>query len=340
MILILSQESFEYTTDVVLDWLRVSKVPTLRLNGTDFDSQGLFTLRIADGELEIEIATPQGAIRLDPREVKAVWYRRWFEPQPFQGRNLLKTSTDEAFQVSQLGAEHLLSELRRVSDLLFHELAQANWLSEPRTANPNKLRQLKLAAQVGFDTPATLVTTSKSQLLGFAARHGSVITKPMSDFQAFTFDGHLHVMYTRELSAATLAALPDRFFPSLFQERLAKAYELRVFYLAGECYSSAIFSQLDDQTAADFRNYNHQRPNRVVPYRLPAEVAARIGDLMNELDLETGSLDFVKTRDGRLVFLEVNPVGQFLMVSLPCNYYLERKVASLLARKAGYAGPL
>jgi hypothetical protein len=38
-------------------------------------------------------------------------------------------------------------------------------------------------------------------------------------------------------------------------------------------------------------------------------------------------------RDGREVFLEVNPVGQFGMVSRPCNYQLERKVAELLLRK-------
>ena len=30
------------------------------------------------------------------------------------------------------------------------------------------------------------------------------------------------------------------------------------------------------------------------------------------------------------VFLEVNPVGQFGMVSLPCNYQLEKRIAQYL----------
>jgi hypothetical protein len=54
---------------------------------------------------------------------------------------------------------------------------------------------------------------------------------------------------------------------------------------------------------------------------------------MYHLRLETGSIDLIHTPDGRDVFLEVNPVGQFGMVSIPCNYGLERKVADLLMQK-------
>ena len=54
---------------------------------------------------------------------------------------------------------------------------------------------------------------------------------------------------------------------------------------------------------------------------------------MKKLKLETGSLDFIKTTDDRLVFLEVNPVGQFGMVSSPCNYYLEKKIAEYLIKQ-------
>src|SRR4029077_20858467 len=110
-------------------------------------------------------------------------------------------------------------------------------------------------------------------------------------------------------------------------------YELRVFYLAGECHAMAIFSQNDPETRADFRRYNRLRPNRMVPLRLSSETAARIRRLMDDLGLETGSLDLLQTPDGREVFLEINPVGQFGMVSAPCNYHLEKKVAELLIRK-------
>jgi hypothetical protein len=61
-----------------------------------------------------------------------------------------------------------------------------------------------------------------------------------------------------------------------------------------------------------------------------------IGSLMRDLCLDTGSIDLICTSSGRIVFLEVNPVGQFGMVSKPCNYKLEHRLAEHLAAKARY----
>ena len=49
--------------------------------------------------------------------------------------------------------------------------------------------------------------------------------------------------------------------------------------------------------------------------------------------MNTGSFDFILTSEGEYVFLEVNPIGQFGMVSYPCNYYLEEKIVDLLIQK-------
>jgi hypothetical protein len=35
----------------------------------------------------------------------------------------------------------------------------------------------------------------------------------------------------------------------------------------------------------------------------------------------------ILTKDGRFVFLEANPIGQFGMTSKPCNFFLEREIA-------------
>jgi D-alanine-D-alanine ligase-like ATP-grasp enzyme len=56
--------------------------------------------------------------------------------------------------------------------------------------------------------------------------------------------------------------------------------------------------------------------------------------MMQKADLNCGSLDLIKSKDGRYVFLEVNPSGQFGMVSYPCNYYLEEEVAKSLILKS------
>jgi len=120
------------------------------------------------------------------------------------------------------------------------------------------------------------------------------------------------------------------FFPSLFQEEVKKKYELRIFYFLGEFYSSAIFSQGNNKTEVDFRNYDKEKPNRVVPYQLPIDLGQKLKTLMDELNLETGSIDMIVTPEKKYVFLEVNPIGQFNQVSIPCNYFLEKKIADYL----------
>jgi glutathione synthase/RimK-type ligase-like ATP-grasp enzyme len=120
------------------------------------------------------------------------------------------------------------------------------------------------------------------------------------------------------------------FFPSLLQINIPKRYELRIFYLAGKFYSMAIFSQQDTQTQLDFRNYNREKPNRNVPYQLPKEIENKLDLFMKAMDLDTGSIDMIVTPELEYVFLEVNPVGQYDMVSVPCNYFLHEKIAKYL----------
>jgi len=55
--------------------------------------------------------------------------------------------------------------------------------------------------------------------------------------------------------------------------------------------------------------------------------------LLLELNLDTGSIDLIYTKSDEFVFLEINPVGQYDMVSAPCNYYLDKKIASLLLKE-------
>ncbi|HEV7516992.1 MAG TPA: grasp-with-spasm system ATP-grasp peptide maturase, partial [Thermoanaerobaculia bacterium] len=282
-------------------------------------------------ETTLEIAADGVVLPLD--EVGAVWFRRFLRERRHESARLLESPAALDHKLYYDLRRHLTLESRKLSDFLFARFAGLPWLSHPHRAGTTKLDVLTRAARAGLDTPATLVTTERAALERFSARHGAVITKPIGEVDLFLEGERTHFMFTTALGPAEVAALPERFAASLFQERLDKEYELRVFYLAGECHPMAIFSQADPQTQNDFRNYNRVRPNRMVPYRLSAETTERLCRLMTDLELETGSIDLLQTRDGREVFLEVNPVGQFGMVSGPCNYHLEKKVAELLLLK-------
>ncbi|WP_228414336.1 hypothetical protein [Chryseobacterium sp. CH21] len=118
-------------------------------------------------------------------------------------------------------------------------------------------------------------------------------------------------------------------FHHFFQEKIEKDFEIRTFYLNGHCWSMAIFSQNDEQTKTDFRKYNKKKPNRNVPYLLPKHIEDKIELLMKSLDINCGSLDFIKAGE-KYYFLEINPIGQFSSLSRTCNYALEQKLAEYL----------
>jgi glutathione synthase/RimK-type ligase-like ATP-grasp enzyme len=75
----------------------------------------------------------------------------------------------------------------------------------------------------------------------------------------------------------------------------------------------------------DYRK-NRQLKVRRVPYNLPENIKQKVMLLMEDLNLSTGSIDFLKSNDGNYYFLEVNPEGQIGMVSNLCNYDIEHKI--------------
>ena len=198
----------------------------------------------------------------------------------------------------------------------------------------NKLIVLRLAKRLGFEIPFSCITNSKEEVLKLFDQYSKLITKPIDDINFFRMDNTAWVPFTSLITRDHLSLIPtDKMFPSLIQEYIEKEYEVRVFYLDGVCYSMAIFSQNDTQTSVDFRQYNRKKPNRNVPYLLPVSLQEKVEKIMTSLRLNTGSLDFIRSVNGEYFFLEINPAGQYGMMSQRCNYNLEKKVAEWLCKE-------
>jgi ATP-GRASP peptide maturase of grasp-with-spasm system len=329
MICILSHSQLERSTEEIIDWLRAWNVPFIRINGSDIDSSSGPLISISnEGVRDILVIDK---VTLGTDEIRVVWCRRWAYRSAFRSMDVFMDNKHSIADNIYPVFLHIYHELQRVSHFLFSRLASAKWLGNPANTSVNKLQVLKLARDVGLDIPDTIVTTSTEEVRRFAARYGEIITKPISDVLLCRFSEKLCTVYTSSVSGDFLEnEVWQGAFPSLFQEKLRKKYEIRIFYLDGKLYSMAMFTQDNVMTQTDFRKYSYDRPARSVPYRLQPQVEDKLRSLMKALRLDTGSIDMVRTVDGRDVFLEVNPVGQFGMVSTPCNYFLEEKVARAL----------
>ena len=322
MILVVSQQETEHTTNLVLDWLAYKRAPFLRVNGNHFEQANSFQMQLSTQAA----ATYEFTASVNGAEVTAVWFRRWVPKHFLQWVYEMDLAEGAKHELK----DYLKAEFTTLRDHFCESLGHCFRLGDLRPTL-NKLLMLEAARKAGLHIPRTLATNNKRDLALFLDSFPSLIVKNIQDlFLSSRPNNDILASLTNSVTAQDLQSLPDTFFPSLFQQRVEKQFEIRVFYLDGTCYSMAIFSQSDPQTALDFRNYNAKHPNRNVPYQLPQQVEQQLGVLMSALGLNTGSIDLIKDEAGEYVFLEVNPAGQFGMVSEPCNYFLEEKVANLL----------
>lgn len=316
MILILSTPT-DNDTNCVIQWLNFYNKPFFRLNDEDL-MQGKTTFFYNPSNPE-ESYVEHFLIRVYIKDIKTVWFRKFgflFEYQNDLGKNndLMK---------------YMYAEFRSLSNLLFEALNSKKWLYK-RKDTVSKLEVLTRAKISGLNIPKTIITTQKEVLKTFFYSNNSkIITKSIGEAKYIVYEKHGFMFNTQLIE--DIDSFDTVFSPSLFQEYIDKEIEIRTFYLNEKCYSMAIFSQMDERTKIDFRIYDSEYPNRCVPYKLPNEIENSIIQLMKSINLNTGSLDIIKSsRDGLFYFLEVNPSGQFGMVSFPCNYNLHKKVADYL----------
>lgn len=295
-----------------MDYLRI---PFLRVNGEDF------------------FRFQQLADLPDNATTATVWYRRKINSFP------VEYSLKQAhFQTQYTLKRFLIDEFNGIHSFLFHTIDRHKWLNDPLSEERlNKLQVLALARKHGIPTPFTEVVTTRAAIVQLLDSYEELIVKPISECIFLeSANGDEFKMLTKTINSANLRMVPEKFFPSLVQEKVVKKFEIRTFYLDGDCYSMAIFSQNNRKTKEDFRNYDTQRPNRTVPYKLPTDLEEKLDLLMKSLSFRTGSIDLMVDMEGNYHFLEINPEGQFGMVSHPCNYYLEKKLAQLLHKNVSH----
>lgn len=154
-----------------------------------------------------------------------------------------------------------------------------------------------------------------------------LITKSLSDGIYRIGKNYEYYSYTENVASEDISS---QFLPSLFQEKVNKKFELRIFYLKKKLYATAIFSQQRKDTETDFRKTNSNKPIRFIPYILPDEIIFKISNLMSRLNLDIGAIDMLVDDNNDYIFLEINPGGQFSYYSDMCNYNIEKEIARIL----------
>jgi glutathione synthase/RimK-type ligase-like ATP-grasp enzyme len=180
-------------------------------------------------------------------------------------------------------------------------------------AAAHKPRQLELACELGLAVPRTLTTNDPDAVRAFwATCDGRVVGKMLTSFAIYDEAGREQVMFTSQLPASELEHLDQlALAPMTFQEHLDKAVELRVTIIGERVFAAAVDSQAVERSRVDWRKEGARLVDAWTPYQLPAEISAQLLQLAARLGLSYGAIDIIVTPDGRHVFLEINPAGEW-----------------------------
>ena len=305
------------SVDKVIDWILLNKKKAIRSTFEDlldifFISCYLFN----DETIQLNLCHKRSG-----EFIESAWFR---------------SETDNNFHSKFLNHIYNL-ETDEVQKYLRYEVIAAKqiiingkylrWLSDYSAARISKFNTLVAAKQIGLKVPDSIITNNKQDVINFFYKYhnSTLITKSIGENLRLTSTNRKSILQpVKELTYGILQSLPDTFMPSLFQLKIEKDYDIRIFYLNGKCYPMSIHTD-----KLDFRDgYKEAMYNPIV---LPEIITEKIRELMLSLELNIGNIDIIKEKKtDNYYFLEINPNGQFGFVSSYCNYNLEKEIANYL----------
>lgn len=249
---------------------------------------------------------------LDLARCSAIWWRR---PQPFELHPELGDPTNRSFAYTEC---HFA-----ISGLWLN--LDAFWVNHPTLDEKagQKVFQLETAKSIGLEIPRTLITNDPDRANEFIETAGADKTV----FKAFSGTEQAW-RETRVLRAGETALIDSvRYAPVIFQEYIPAQYDLRVTVVGSEIFAAAIYA---NETGYEFDYRMDMDRARIEQLNLPPDLIDRLHAYVHRLGLIYGAIDLRLTPDGRYVFLEINPSGQWLFIEERTGQPITETFANLL----------
>jgi hypothetical protein len=245
-------------------------------------------------------------------DLDVVWWRR---ARADQGQDLTAPLFDQDV------FEFVSAEWRFAYPGLWTADFRGLWVNDPRADlwATSKQTQLRTATQVGLHVPKTLISNDPARIREFCALlDGNVVVKKIAGVPGKSFA-------TVEINTENLNKISNdslRLAPAVYQEKISAEAHYRVLSF-GRLPVFVKFSS----PYLDWRRSLPVRPHIV---EVSTDLTHQVNRFLDELDLRMGIIDFVIDAEGREMFLELNPQGQFLFLeglgdidtTTPCAQFL------------------
>jgi glutathione synthase/RimK-type ligase-like ATP-grasp enzyme len=119
----------------------------------------------------------------------------------------------------------------------------------------------------------------------------------------------------------------------LFQEYVPKKTEFLVTIIDKKVYVAEIYSQNNNKTFFDWRNYDDFNKTPYIQSKLPFNITNKLLILMDMMNLKFGFEDLIKTPSDEIYFLEVNTKGNWLWIEELTGMKISKEIANYLNSK-------
>jgi len=296
--LLIVSTKFDPHVDIIANKLNSRKVPFVRFNTEDFPLKASATI-VFEGVNHKEILHFPGKRNVDISDIKAVWYRR---PAKFE------------FPSEFSPAIHVFAEEESTATIRgLWQILDCLWVNHPENNRKAELKinQLIVASKAGLIIPNTLITNDPKEARKFVKKYSDkrVIIKRLGS-GLILGENEASGIYTSLVKEDDIKNINRvKYTPTLFQEYVPKDLELRVIIIGKQVFAIEIHSQQSDKGKIDWRKDTLNLPHRV--HNLPTEIEQKLLTVVNNFGLNFGAIDIILTPDGKYVFLEINPNGQW-----------------------------
>lgn len=318
-ILIVSNKG-DITSDLVIKRLHERNIPFVRFNTESFPLQTKGVMTISNKSTCYEIRTSKKAIVNE--RIKSVWYRRPVTPDI----SSVKLKSEDI--------EFAIRENIAFLQNYWACLADVRWINNPFSLHKveQKAFQLKVASELGFLIPQTMISNVYESILSFAVncKNGFVV-KPLSHGALGEADEK--AIFTNEINIDSINNLKEsiNLCPFIIQEKITKECDVRVTVFSDNVFAHRILPKTGLPREVDWRLY---KPHELLynAIRPPEEVSASIRRFMVIMNISYGAFDFCITPKGDWFFIEVNPSGQFAWIEIATGDKLIDSLIDMLAQ--------
>ncbi|MBU2488885.1 MAG: hypothetical protein KKA60_05805 [Proteobacteria bacterium] len=317
MILLITNKD-DVTTDFIANRLNKIKANYYRLNTEDLISSVGIIIDIENNDYFLIDHKRKSSVNLSA--IKSVYYRRPGIPQL-----TIDSLSDGEIEFINTETLYLLEGIYKI-------LIDRFWISPIASIREaeNKIYQLLIARDIGFEIPKSLITTSQEKIESFfSGLQGNCITKPIKSGR-INDPEKPKVIFTSLITKNDIRLMESVCYcPMYLQNEIGKIADIRVTVVGNKVFTAKILSQEFQETMIDWRKGENSKV-RHERMELPSKIEHMCVELIRRLNLQFGAIDLVLDQDSRYIFLEINPNGQWGWIEKRLGYNISGEIVNLL----------